>query len=113
MSETFFANLDALVAGTTVTVDRPKDSVHPRVPQAVYPVDYGYLDGTTGGDGHAIDVFRGSATGSGVVGVFVTADPVKRDAEVKVLIDCTPAEIEQIRRLLDDVLEIGGLLVSR
>lgn len=113
MSETFFANIDALVGGTTVIVDRPKDSVHPRVPGAVYPVDYGYLDGTTGGDGDGVDVFRGSASGTGVVGVFVTADPIKRDVEVKVLLDCTAAEIERIRHLLDDVLEIGGLLVRR
>lgn len=60
-----------------------------------------------------MDVFHGSAEGLGVVGVFVTADPEKRDVEVKVLTDCTTDEIEQIRHLLNDVLEIGGLLVPR
>ncbi|MFI0773139.1 inorganic pyrophosphatase [Streptomyces sp. NPDC021212] len=109
----FFTNLDRICASARLVVDRPKDSRHPRVPQAVYPVDYGYLDGTTGGDGEGVDVFRGSAEGAGVVGVFVTADPVKRDVEVKVLLDCTGDEIGHIRHLLDDVLEIGGLLVLR
>ncbi|SBW26022.1 hypothetical protein FDG2_4755 [Candidatus Protofrankia californiensis] len=60
-----------------------------------------------------MDVFRGSATGAGVAGVFVTADPGKRDVEVKILIDCTADEIERVRILLHDVLEIGGLLVPR
>ncbi|MFF5584718.1 inorganic pyrophosphatase [Streptomyces hygroscopicus] len=109
----FFTNLDRICASARLVVDRPKDSRHPRAPQAVYPVDYGYLDGTTGGDGEGVDVFRGSAEGAGVVGVFLTADPNKRDVEVKVLLDCTGDEIERVRHLLDDVLEIGGLLVLR
>lgn len=109
----FFQNLDTLSATSTFVVDRPRGTRHPRVPQAVYPVDYGYLDGTASGDGEGVDVFHGSAEGLGVVGVFVTADPEKRDVEVKVLTDCTTDEIEQIRHLLNDVLEIGGLLVPR
>ncbi len=60
-----------------------------------------------------VDVFRGSAVGAGVVGFLVTADPGKRDVEVKVLIDCTADEIDRVRRLLDDILRIGGLLVRR
>ncbi|ABD11228.1 hypothetical protein CcI156_18455 [Frankia sp. CcI156] len=79
----------------------------------MYPVDYGYLEGTVAADGGGMDVFRGSAAGAGVVGFFVTADPGKRDVEVKVLIDCTADEVERVRRLLDDVLGIGGLLVPR
>lgn len=109
----FFAHLDALVTSTGFIVDRPTGSVHPRAGAAVYPVDYGYLAGTTGGDSEGVDVFRGSATGAGVVGVVLTADPRKRDVEVKLLLDCTDSEIEQVRRLLDEVLGIGGLLVPR
>lgn len=108
-----FGNLDKLVATSHLVVDRPAGSRHPRVPQAVYPVDYGYLEGTVAADGGGVDVFRGSAVGAGVVGFFVTADRGKRDVEVKVLIDCTAGEIERVRRLLDDVLGIGGLLVPR
>lgn len=109
----FFTNLDRICASARLVVDRPKGSRHPRVPQAVYPVDYGYLDGTTGGDGAGVDVFRGSAEGVGVVGVFLTADPGKRDVEVKVLLDCTGEEIDRAQHLLDEVLAIGGLLVRR
>ncbi|WP_202797637.1 inorganic pyrophosphatase [Candidatus Protofrankia datiscae] len=117
MSDTFrarlFGNLDELTTTSRLVVDRPAGSRHPRVPQAVYPVDYGYLEGTVAADGAGVDVFRGSAVGAGVVGFFVTANPGKRDVEVKVLIDCTADEIERVRRLLDDLLGIGGLLVRR
>ncbi|WP_206337316.1 inorganic pyrophosphatase [Streptomyces sp. Z26] len=109
----FFARLDGLVASAELVIDRPRDSRHPRVPEAVYPVDYGYLDGTTGGDGDGVDVFAGDASEAGVVGVFLTADPVKRDVEVKILLNCSAQEVEQVHRLLNGVLEIGGLLVPR
>jgi inorganic pyrophosphatase len=108
-----FGNLDELAATSLVVVDRPAGSRHPRVAEAVYPVDYGYLEGTVAADGDGVDVFRGSAVGAGVVGFLVTADPGKRDVEVKVLIDCTAEEIDRVQRLLDDVLGIGGLLVRR
>ncbi|KAK0625819.1 inorganic pyrophosphatase-related protein [Immersiella caudata] len=109
----FFAKLDQLCSSSEFIVDRPKASRHPRIPDAAYPVDYGYLGNTTGGDGEGVDVFRGSAVGAGVVGVFLTADLVKRDVEVKVLLDCADSEIEEIGRLLHVVLEIGGMLVRR
>ncbi|KLL09824.1 MULTISPECIES: inorganic pyrophosphatase [Protofrankia] len=108
----FFGNLDGLAA-TSRLVDRPAGSRYPRVPQAVYPVDYSYPESTVAADGDGVDVFRGSAAGAGVVGVFVTADPGKRDVEVKILIDCIADEIERVRILLDDILEIGGRLVPR
>ncbi|MEX5634245.1 inorganic pyrophosphatase [Parafrankia sp. FMc2] len=108
-----FGILSELVATSRLVVDRPAGSRHPRVPQAVYPVDYGYLEGTVAADGDGVDVFCGSAACTGVVGFFVTADLVKRDVEIKVLIDCTADEIEGVRHLLDDVLEIGGMLVLR
>ncbi len=108
-----FGNLDELAVASRLVVDRPAGSRHPRVSEAVYPVDYGCLDGTVAADGDGVDVFCGSAVGAGVVGFFVTADLGKRDVEVKVLIDCTAEEIDRVRRLLDDVLGIGGLLVRR
>ncbi len=54
----------------TVTVDRPLGSRHPRYPDMVYPVNYGYVEGILGGDGewqdayvlgveHPLDSFRG------------------------------------------------------
>ncbi len=47
------------VIGLRVTghIDRPMGSRHPRHPEMVYPVNYGYADGYTGGDGQPQDVY--------------------------------------------------------
>ncbi|MEU6262166.1 inorganic pyrophosphatase [Saccharopolyspora shandongensis] len=110
-SARFFAALADLVRHGELVVDRPRGRPHPRIPDVVYPLDYGYLAGTTGGDGAGIDVFVGSAAGAGVVGVLLTADLAKRDAEIKVLVDCSPEEVEIAREFVTGVLGIGGHLV--
>jgi len=109
----FFENLDQICSSSRLVIDRPEGSEHPRVPGAIYPVDYGYLEGTIGGDRDGIDVFRGHAHGIGVVGVFLTADLQKRDVEVKILMDCSNEDVNRIQHLLGTVLEIGGMLVRR
>lgn len=47
------------VIGKTVTgtVDRPIGSRHPRHPDMVYPVNYGFVDGVIAGDGEEQDVY--------------------------------------------------------
>ncbi|MFP5371021.1 MAG: hypothetical protein ACLGI3_09775, partial [Actinomycetes bacterium] len=47
----FFSLLDTLVLSSEVVVDRPRGRAHPRIHEAIYPLDYGYLKGTRGGDG--------------------------------------------------------------
>jgi len=95
--EPFWRGLDALASASRVVVDRPRGSRHPRFPDLVYPLDYGYLDGTTGGDGEGIDCWLGSG-GTDVTAVFVTADPGKRDAEVKLCLGCDEATLAELRR---------------
>ncbi len=41
----------------TVIVDRPLDSRHPKFPDLIYPVNYGYVEGVFAGDGEAQDVY--------------------------------------------------------
>lgn len=41
----------------TVTVDRPLGSRHPRYPELIYPINYGYVAGVMGGDGEAQDAY--------------------------------------------------------
>ena len=47
------------VIGKTVTgtVDRPIGSRHPRHPDMVYPVNYGFVEGVIAGDGEEQDVY--------------------------------------------------------
>ena len=41
----------------TVTIDRPYGSLHPFYPDTQYPLNYGYVDGMTAGDGAFQDVY--------------------------------------------------------
>ncbi len=41
----------------TVTIDRPVGSTHPDHSDIVYPVNYGYIEGTCSGDGEPIDAY--------------------------------------------------------
>ena len=84
----FWERLDALVAGSCVVVDRPKGTAHPRYPSFIYPLDYGYLDGTRAIDGGGVDVWVGSLPEKHVTAVVCTVDTVKRDTELKLLLGC-------------------------
>lgn len=101
--ETFWQQLQQLVDNSTIVIDRPQELAHPHYPDIIYPLDYGYLDDTTGGDGHGIDLWIGSITGEKqVVAALATVDIVKRDGELKLLLNCTAQEINQIMVFYDD-----------
>jgi inorganic pyrophosphatase len=89
---TFWHRLDELVTRHGIVVDRPAGSAHPRFPSFVYPLDYGYLDGSRSADGGGIDVWVGSLPGRGVTGIVCTVDSLKQDVELKILVSCTEAE---------------------
>ena len=92
----FWIVLDELVAACELVIDRPRSSAHPRYASAVYPLDYGYLAGTTAADGGGLDVWRGSLPDRRVTAIVCTVDMIKRDAEIKVLLGCTAEEAEEI-----------------
>ncbi len=95
-SSRFWHELSTFVDATDLVIDRPKGSRHPRYPEVCYPLDYGYLRGTTSGDGEGLDVWVGSLSGREVTGVVCTIDRIERDVEVKVLLGCTPDEMALI-----------------
>lgn len=41
----------------TVKIDRPIGSVHPKHPNLIYPINYGYIPDVIGGDGEELDVY--------------------------------------------------------
>ena len=97
MPDTIFTKLDALLTTSKIVIDRPKGSAHPRYDDVIYPLDYGYLEGTTSGDGDGIDVWMGSVTGEKrIVAIGITVDTLKRDVEVKILVNCTDDELQII-----------------
>ena len=92
----FWRDLDQLAAASAVVIDRPKGSSHPRYPDFVYPLDYGYLEGTRSPDGGGVDVWVGSSPNRRVTGIVCSVDLEKRDVEVKLLLGCTPDEARQV-----------------
>lgn len=106
----YWATLERLVADCPLKLDRPKGSHHSRYPELVYPLDYGYLEGSTSVDGGGIDVWHGTADGSGIAGIVLTVDLHKRDAEIKILLDTSEAEI---RTILEFQADLAPLLVRK
>ena len=51
----FWQALDKLVAESSIIIDRPKNSPHPKYPNLIYSLDYGYLENTTAMDGGGIN----------------------------------------------------------
>ena len=96
----FWQNLEKLIVNHPVMIDRPKGGAHPRFSEMIYPLDYGYLEGTQTVDGDGIDVWLGSGNRQCLNGVLLTVDLSKQDAEIKLLLGCDPAEIETIRSFL-------------
>jgi inorganic pyrophosphatase len=109
----FWHSLDELVAMSEIVIDRAKGAPHPRMPELIYPLDYGFLEGTTGGDGQGIDVWLGSAAGRRVTGVACTVDKYKRDAELKVLVDCTEEDMDIIWRFVNEVAGMPCVVIRR
>lgn len=94
----FWNYIDRLVAESRPVIDRPRGASHPRFPDLTYPLDYGYLEGTTTVDGGGIDIWSGSMPCQQANAVVLTVDLLKRDAELKILLGCTEEEMQTILR---------------
>ena len=111
--ESFWTAIGSLVRESEIVIDRPKGSRHPRYPELVYPVDYGYLKNTTSMDGGGIDVWRGTDTHGRIDAIICTVDLYKKDSEIKILIGCSAAEKALIMGFLNRGELMKGLLIER
>jgi len=93
----FWHEMMRLVKTNAITIDRPKGTSHPRYPEVIYPLNYGYLQNTTASDGGGIDVWIGSLGTKSLTGILCTFDNIKRDAEIKLLLGCTQEDIQLIQ----------------
>jgi inorganic pyrophosphatase len=105
----FWRTLDKLVADSKIIIDRPKGSRHPKYPNCVYSLDYGYLEDTSSMDGGGIDVWKGT-DGDYIDAIICTVDLIKRDSEIKILIGCT--EEEKMIAIPDNEY-MKGILIRR
>ncbi len=113
MNQEFWQSVDCLIAQSAIVIDRPRGSCHPRYPECVYPLDYGYLKGTSSMDGSGIDLWRGSADIQKVDAIICTVDLVKRDSEIKLLLGCSDAEKSAVLDFHNDSEYMKGILISR
>lgn len=108
----FWDALDKLVSNSEIVIDRPKGSAHPRYPDFIYRVDYGYLKDTISMDGAGIDVWVGSGEKK-IDAVMCIVDLIKRDSEIKILIGCTEEEIMEVYKTHNETPFMKGILIRR
>ena len=111
-NEDFWKALDELVKNSEIVIDRPKGSAHPRFPDFIYKVDYGYLKDTVSLDGSGIDIWVGSGDKK-IDAVMCIVDLMKRDSEIKILIGCTEEEKTEIYKTHNETQYMKGILIRR
>lgn len=110
--EDFWKALDELVSNSEIMIDRPKGTRHPKYPNFIYKVDYGYLQNTSSMDGAGIDVWVGSAEKK-IDAIICTVDLMKKDSEIKILIGCTEEEIDIVYETHNETEFMKGVLIRR
>ena len=103
---TFWQGWIRLIENHKIILDRPKGSQHPRYPELIYPLDYGYIENTTASDGEGIDVWSGTLGNQTLTGILCTFDKIKRDAEIKILIGCTMEDVQRIQAFNAEMLTL-------
>ena len=112
-SDSFWNAIDKIVSESKIIIDRPKGTAHPRFPDFVYRVDYGYLENTSSMDGGGIDVWVGTDERKQVDAIMCIVDLMKRDSEIKILIGCTENEKEFIYQTHNETDYMKGILIRR
>ena len=111
-NEDFWKALDELVNSSEIVIDRPKGSAHPKYPDFIYRVDYGYLKDTTSMDGAGIDVWVGSGDKK-IDAIMCIVDLMKKDSEIKILIGCTEEEKMEVHRTHNETQYMKGIMIRR
>ena len=112
INEDFWKALDELVSNSEIVIDRPRGSAHPRFPNFIYKVDYGYLKNTSSMDGAEIDVWIGSGDKK-IDAIMCIVDLMKRDSEIKILVGCTEEEKLDIYKTHNETQYMKGVLIRR
>lgn len=112
-SDGFWNAIDKIVSESKIVIDRPKGTAHPRFPDFIYRVDYGYLENTSSMDGGGIDVWVGTDERKQIDAIMCIVDLMKRDSEIKILIGCTEAEKDIVCQTHNETDYMKGILIRR
>lgn len=111
-NEDFWKVLEELVNDSEIIIDRPKGTAHPKYPDFIYKVDYGYLKETSSMDGGGIDVWVGSGEKQ-IDAIICIVDLIKKDSEIKILIGCTEEEKDIVYKTHNETPFMKGILIRR
>ena len=111
-NEDFWNALDEMVSNSEIVIDRPRGSAHPRFPNFIYKVDYGYLKDTASMDGGGIDVWVGSGEKK-IDAIMCIVDLRKKDSEIKILVGCTEEEKLEVYKTHNETQYMKGVLIRR
>lgn len=109
----FWRAIDQLVSSSKIVIDRPKGTAHPKFPDFIYQVDYGYLENTSSMDHDGIDVWVGTDEKRNADAVMCIVDLNKRDSEIKILVGCSEQEKEIIYQTHNETKYMKGILIRR
>ena len=108
----FWEALDEPAANSEIVIDKPKGTAHPKYPDFIYKVDYGYLKSTSSMDGAGIDVWVGSGEKK-IDAIMCIVDLMKKDSEIKILIGCTEEEKASVYETHNETPFMKGVLIRR
>ncbi len=109
----FWQKMDTLLLSNDCNMDHPKGSSHQKYPNLIYPVDYGVLVDSTDPNQMPIHLYKGSISTTYVDAIAISADILKKDIEVKLLVGCTPEEELLILQFLNQTEFQKAILVRR
>jgi inorganic pyrophosphatase len=113
MNQEFWIAIDKIVETSEIVIDRPKGTAHPRFPNFIYKVDYGYLKGTSSMDGGGIDIWVGTDATVGVDAIMCIVDLEKKDSEIKILINCSEEDKQIVYQTHNETEYMKGILIRR
>lgn len=109
----FWQKLDTLFFSSSVIINQPAGSKHPKFSNLVYPVDYGFLSDTLSTEQKGISIYRGSMVSHQVSTLIVAADILAKDIEVKLMVGCTHEEEDKILRFVNQTEYQKAVLIRR
>lgn len=112
-NDAFWKLWDQLLQEHKIVIDRPRGSRHPKYNDYIYPLDYGYLEGTSSSDNAGIDVWCGNSEKKIVTAAICSVDYLKKDSEIKILYACTDADIERIIQDHNRSHYMKGIVIKR
>ncbi len=109
----FWQKIDTLLFSSPLEIFHKKGESHPEYAHFIFPVDVGMLQETSSQKSDGIFAFKGTKESSGCNAVVVSVDILKKELEVKLLIDCTEEEEEEILKFLNQADLQKAILLQR